>query len=146
MQGLWSTWDRARCNSKGTNLQKFPPRQISSVWISSLLYHWLTGCVHAEQRTYTPAARAYRVPVWSPLSARIHTPLHLLVHFCTTYAYERQAKGPKRNKMTCTRLNEGGLGVWHLPQTISSPSCSLWRALSLPPVNGWSVDFLSNKG
>ena len=63
------------------------------------------------------------------LPARTHKHTH-------TQADQREEKGPKKNQMTCTRLNEGGPGVWQLPQTISSPRCSLWRALSPPPVNG----------
>lgn len=117
-----------------------------SVWISSLHWRWLTlqvWCVYSAQCSYVPAAR--------DLSPHQHTHTHT----STPAPHTRRPKGgkgtkekskPKKNQMTCTRLNEGGPGIWHLPQTISSSCCSLWRALSQPPVNGWSVDFLSNKG
>lgn len=75
---------------------------------------------------------------------RGRTPLHLLAHTLT------QTKGRKRDQRKMkwparVLMREGrASGIYLKP--FFSPCCSLWRALSPPPVNGQSVDFLSNKG
>lgn len=123
------------CKTHGTGLavvQKVPiyknfgPRQIFwasgfLLWVDTDWRCWCDVCmVHSAPPCLLPRPS---FAVCSPLSTHrhTHTPLHLLVLSCTQT--KERKRDQRKNQMTCTRLNEGGPGVWHLPQTISSPCC-----------------------
>lgn len=101
-----------------TKLQKLTRRSESLDFFCALTLIDVAS-VYGEQCSYAPAARA----------TSTCAPLHLLEHFYTQTKETRAETG-----MTCTRLNEGGPGVWRIPQTLSSPPhrWTLWRPLSPP--------------
>lgn len=146
------------CKTHGTGLavvQKVPiyknfgPRQIFwasgfLLWVDTDWRCWCDVCmVHSAPPCLLPRPS---FAVCSPLSTHrhTHTPLHLLVLSCTQTKErkrdQRKIKWPARVLMREGRAS----GIYLKP--FLPPAAALWRALSPPPVNGWSVDFLSNKG
>lgn len=125
---MWSN-ETGRATKKRTKLQKLT-RFSESGFLLCPDTDW-----HCERDVCTVNSAAMRLlpGLWVTLCSPHAHPYTCWSTSAHTRANRRGDKETRaETEMTCTRLNEGGLGVWRTPQTVSSPRWSLWLPLSPP--------------